>query len=164
MDVDCMLCCELYIVFKQVNYDYECFQYNIVVLVMMKMFNVLEGVKDVGVDVCCEGLGLLLCVLYLVVLYIMYVLWMELGYVGVYGDLFDVLWLQVDEGVLVQSEIEFVLQVNGKVCGSIVVFVDVDCVVIEVIVVKDEVVQKFVEGKLFKKIIVVLGCLVNVVV
>lgn len=95
--------------------------------------------------------------------HITHVLWTELGYAGVYGDLLDAPWPQVDEGALVQSEIELVLQVNGKVRGSIVVPADADRAAIEAIAAKDEAVQKFAEGKPPKKIIVVPGRLVNVV-
>lgn len=53
---------------------------------------------------------------------------------------------------------------NGKVCGVLKVVKDVSCDVIEVVVVVDEVFVKFSDGKLVKKIVVVLGCFVNIVV
>ncbi|CAJ0729412.1 MAG: leucine--tRNA ligase [Ralstonia sp.] len=162
-DADRALRRELYTVLKQANYDYERLQYNTVVSATMKMLNALEGAKDAGADARREGLGLLLRVLYPVVPHITHVLWTELGYAGVYGDLLDAPWPQVDEGALVQSEIELVLQVNGKVRGSIVVPADADRAAIEAIAAKDEAVQKFAEGKPPKKIIVVPGRLVNVV-
>lgn len=101
--------------------------------------------------------------LYPVVPHITHVLWQELGYAGAYGGLLDAPWPQVDEGALVQSEIELVLQVNGKVRGSIVVPADADRAAIEAIAAKDEAVHRFAEGKPPKKIIVVPGRLVNVV-
>lgn len=162
-DADRALRRELYTVLKQANYDYERLQYNTVVSATMKMLNALEGAKDAGADARREGLGLLLRVLYPVVPHITHVLWTELGYAGAYGDLLDAPWPQVDEGALVQSEIELVLQVNGKVRGSIVVPADADRAAIEAIAAKDEAVQKFAEGKPPKKIIVVPGRLVNVV-
>jgi leucyl-tRNA synthetase len=162
-DADRALRRELYTVLKQANYDYERLQYNTVVSATMKMLNALEGAKDAGADARREGLGILLRVLYPVVPHITHVLWTELGYAGAFGDLLDAPWPQVDEGALVQSEIELVLQVNGKVRGSIVVPADADRAAIEAIAAKDEAVQKFAEGKPPKKIIVVPGRLVNVV-
>ena len=162
-DADRALRRELYTVLKQANYDYERLQYNTVVSATMKMLNALEGAKDAGADARREGLGILLRVLYPVVPHITHVLWAELGYAGAYGDLLDAPWPQVDESALVQSEIELVLQVNGKVRGSIVVPADADRAAIEAIAAKDEAVQKFAEGKPPKKIIVVPGRLVNVV-
>lgn len=70
-----------------------------VVLVVMKMLNVIDGVKGVMFVVLCEMYGVLLCVLYLVVLYVMFELWKVFGYVDEFGLLFDVLWLKVDEVV-----------------------------------------------------------------
>lgn len=133
----------------------------------MKMFNMLEVVKFVvgvvGDVVIVECFLIFLCVLNLVVLYIIYVLWQQLGYVQVQGDIFDVVWLQVDVVVLEQSELKLVVQVNGKLCGEVIVLKDVDKVVIEVVVLVNEDVKKFLIGVL-KKVIVVLGKLVNIVV
>ena len=162
-DADRALRRELHTVLKQANYDYERLQYNTVVSATMKMLNALEGAKDAGVDARREGFGILLRVLYPVVPHITHVLWQELGYAGAYGSLLDAPWPQVDDGALVQSEIELVLQVNGKVRGSIVVPADADRAAIEAIAAKDEAVHRFAEGKPPKKIIVVPGRLVNVV-
>ncbi len=43
----------------------------------------------------------------------------ELGYADELGDLLDAAWPQVDPSALVQDEMELMLQINGKLRGSI---------------------------------------------
>ena len=73
-------------------------------------------------------------------------------------------WPEPLEAALVQDEVELVLQVNGKLRGSIRVKVGADRTAIEALAVASEVAQKFMEGKPAKKVIVVPGRLVNIVV
>ena len=63
-----------------------------------------------------------------------------------------------------QDEEELVLQVNGKLRGSIKVKVGADRTAIEALAVASEAAQKFMEGKPAKKVIVVPGRLVNIVI
>jgi leucyl-tRNA synthetase len=91
-------------------------------------------------------------------------LWQELGYANVYGSLLDAPWPKVDEAALEQSEIELVLQVNGKVRGSMIMAKDASREDIEKAAVAHEMFEKFSEGRTPKKVIVVPGRLVNVVV
>jgi leucyl-tRNA synthetase len=65
---------------------------------------------------------------------------------------------------LVQDEIELMLQVNGKLRGSITVAKDASKEAIEQLALANPNVQKFMEGKPAKKIVVVPGRLVNVVI
>lgn len=154
---------EIHGVLKQANYDYQRIQYNTVVSATMKMLNALEDAKNASPAARRECFGILLRVLYPVVPHITHGLWDALGYAAQYGDLLDAPWPQVDEGALVRSEIELVLQVNGKVRGSITVPADADRAAIEAAAAASETVAKFAEGKAPKKIVVVPGRLVNVV-
>jgi leucyl-tRNA synthetase len=70
----------------------------------------------------------------------------------------------VDEAALVQDEIELVLQVGGKTRGVIKVPAGADKATIEAVAAASAEVAKFADGKPPKKIIVVPGRLVNVVV
>ena len=70
----------------------------------------------------------------------------------------------VDEAALVQDEIELMLQINGKLRGSIKVPADASRGAIEGLAAASEEVARFSEGRLIKKIVVVPGRLVNVVV
>jgi leucyl-tRNA synthetase len=159
---------EIHMVLKQVDYDYQRMQYNTVVSGAMKMLNALEDFKaadEPGADaVLREGFGILLRVLYPVTPHVTQALWDELAYAKAQGELLDAPWPQVDESALKQDEIELVLQVNGKMRGSILVPAGADKAAIEKIALASEGFQKFAGGASPKKVIVVPGRLVNVVV
>jgi leucyl-tRNA synthetase len=143
-------------------------QYNTVVSGCMKMINALEDFKApdcAGAQVALiEGFGILLRCLYPATPHIAHTLWLELGYAGVLGDLLDVAWPKVDPTALVQDEIELMLQVNGKLRGSIVVSANADKATIEKAALANEMFQKIANGAAPKKVIVVPGRLVNLVV
>lgn len=159
---------EIHTVLKQVDYDYQRMQYNTVVSGAMKMLNALEDFKqfdDVGAQVAViEGFGILLRALYPATPHIAHALWSELGYAGALGDLLDAPWPQVDPGALKQDEIELVLQVNGKLRGSVTVPAGADKSAIEAAALASEAFQKAANGAAPKKVVVVPGRLVNVVV
>jgi leucyl-tRNA synthetase len=80
------------------------------------------------------------------------------------GDLLDAPWPQVDATALVQDEIELVLQINGKLRGSIVVAADADKATIEAAALASPVFINHSAGAKPKKVVVVAGRLVNVVI
>ncbi|WOB08045.1 leucine--tRNA ligase [Piscinibacter gummiphilus] len=155
---------EVHTVLKQISYDYERMQYNTVVSGAMKLLNALEGFKVGAPAVIREAFGILLRALYPACPHITWHLWQDLGYATVHGDLLDAPWPQVDEGALVQDEIELMLQVNGKLRGAIKVPAAADKAAIEATALANPDFIKFAEGKSPKKIIIVPGRLVNVVV
>ena len=155
---------EVHTVLRQISYDYERMQYNTVISGSMKLLNALEGFKGSAPAVLREAYGILLRVLYPACPHTAWKLWHELGYVAAHGDLLDAAWPKVDEAALVQSEIELMLQVNGKLRGSIRVAANASKHTIEVTAVKSPDFIKFANGKRAKKVIVVPGRLVNVVV
>jgi len=155
---------ELHKVLQQADYDLKRIQYNTVVSACMKMLNTLESAKlDDSAEasaVISEGFAIFLRLLNPVAPHITHVLWQELGYGG---DILDAAWPQVDPAALEQSEIEMMIQVNGKLRGSVKVAKGADKAAIEAAALAEESVQKFMEGPA-KKIIVVPGKLVNIVV
>jgi len=159
---------EIHTVLKQVEYDYQRMQYNTVVSGAMKMLNALEDFKamdDAGAQVALiEGFSILLRVLYPATPHVTHALWQELGYAAVLGDLLDTAWPKVDAAALVQDELELVLQVNGKLRGSVRVPASADKAAIEQAALASEDFQKFAPGAVAKKVIVVPGRLVNVVI
>ncbi|WJF89865.1 leucine--tRNA ligase [Paraburkholderia bonniea] len=155
---------EVYLVLKQADFDYQRLQYNTVVSATMKMLNALEAAKGAQPAVLRETYGVLLRVLYPVVPHATCQLWQELGYVEEFGPLLDAPWPQVDAQALEQAEIELVLQVNGRVRGALTLAKDASREVIEQAALAHEMCVKFSEGRAPKKIIVVPGRLVNVVV
>jgi len=159
---------EIHTVLKQVDYDYQRMQYNTVVSGAMKMINALEDFKatdSAGAQVALiEGFGILLRCLYPATPHIAHSLWQGLGYAGVLGDLLDTPWPQPDASALVQDEIELMLQVNGKLRGSIHVPAQADKAEIERIALASEAFTTHAAGAAPKRVIVVPGRLVNVVV
>ena len=159
---------EIHSVLKQVDYDYQRMQYNTVVSGAMKMINALEDFKALDSDgapvALIEGFGILLRCLYPATPHITHGLWSELGYAAHLGDLLDAPWPQVDPHALVQDEIELVLQVNGKLRGSIHVPATAEKAEIERIALASEAFALHSGGAHPKRVIVVPGRLVNVVV
>ncbi len=152
---------------QQVHFDYGRMQYNTVVSGAMKLLNALEGADGSAAGMPSalrEGFGILLRVLYPATPHITHALWTELGYAAEHGDLLDAPWPQVDAAALVQDTIELMLQVNGKLRGALHVPANADKAAIEAAALASADFAKFSEGKAAKKIIVVPGRLVNVVV
>ena len=159
---------DVHLTLKQVSYDYERMQYNTVVSGCMKLLNALEDFKTDGSPgdqaVLCEGTSVLLRMLYPACPHISAHLWAELGYAARTGELLDAAWPSVDESALLRDEIELMLQVNGKLRGSISVPATASKEDIEHAALASEAFQKQAQGAAPKKVIVVPGRLVNIVV
>jgi len=131
------------------------------------MLNALEAVPADAAGagaLAREGLSILLRVLYPVVPHVTWSLWSEVGYATAHGDLLDAPWPKVDPAALAQDEIELVLQVNGKLRGKLKVPADADAGSIEAAARGSAEVAKHAGSAPVKKVIVVPGRLVNVVV
>jgi leucyl-tRNA synthetase len=159
---------EMHLVLKQVSYDYERMQYNTVVSGCMKLLNALEDHKWDGSEgdnaVLCEGVSLLLRMLYPACPHITDQLWQELGYAKTVGGLLDAPWPEVDAAALERDEIELMLQINGKLRGAIQVPMNAAKEDIEKAALATEAFIKQANGAAPKKVIVVPGRLVNIVV
>ncbi len=158
---------EIHLTLKQANYDYERIQYNTVVSAGMKMLNALEAAPADGAGAAAlarEGASILVRILYPVVPHIGCAIWDRLGFAAAHGPLLDAPWPQVDHAALEQDEIELVLQVNGKLRGKLLVPATADRAAIEAIARASADVEKHAAGAPVKKIVVVPGRLVNVVV
>jgi leucyl-tRNA synthetase len=159
---------EIYTVFKQIDYDYQRMQYNTVASGAMKLLNALEAHEPDGsaADAAAlrEGFSILLRTLYPATPHICHTLWADLGYAGAQGEMLDAPWPVVDEAALMQDEIELMLQINGKLRGSLVVSATATKDAIEKAALASDVFIKLADGAAPKKVVVVPGRLVNVVV
>jgi leucyl-tRNA synthetase len=159
---------DVHVLLRQISHDYDRLQYNTVISGAMKLLNALEAAKltatPADTAVLREGMGILLRTLYPAAPHITHALWGELGFEASLGGLLDAPWPEVDGAALAQTEIELMLQVNGKLRGSIRVPADAGKHAIEAAALKSPEFIKFAEGKRPKKVIVVPGRLVNVVV
>jgi leucyl-tRNA synthetase len=158
---------EIHAVLRQIQYDYERLQYNTVVSGAMKLLNALEahaGGATPNLAVVAEGLEILVGVLYPVCPHTAWVLWQELGFEAARGSLLDAPWPEVDIEALAAADLELVLQVNGKTRGTMRVAADTEKPAIEAAALASPEVRRFVEGHTVKRVVVVPGRLVNVVV
>jgi leucyl-tRNA synthetase len=159
---------EVHLLLRQIGIDYERLQYNTVASGAMKLLNALEGHAHDGSPASAaalrEGLSVLLRVLYPACPHISWALWRELGYDREVGELLDAPWPAVDERALEQDEIELVLQVNGKLRGSIVVPAGADDKQIEMTAIASPEFAKFAGGRSPRFVKIVKGRLVNLVV
>ncbi|MCY1203051.1 Leucine--tRNA ligase [compost metagenome] len=159
---------EVHTVLRQIDYDYQRMQYNTVVSGAMKLLNALEGFKSDGsagdAAAAREGFGILLRCLYPATPHIAHQLWQQLGYDKASGDLLDAPWPVVDVAALAQDEVELMLQVNGKLRGKLLVPAGASKDEIERLALACDDFVNFAEGAPAKRVIVVPGRLVNVVI
>ena len=138
--------------------------FNTAIAAVMELINALSKFEDgsaQGRAVVQEALEAVTLLLAPIVPHIAHALWQQLGHSG---SVAEASWPQVDADALVQSEIELVVQVNGKLRGRIKVPVEADNATVETLAKADENVQRFIEGKPIRKLIVVPKKLVNIVV
>jgi len=155
---------EVHSVLKQANYDIGRRQFNTVASAAMKILNALERApaNDPARNaVLHEGLGILLRLLSPIAPHVTHQLWRELEFGE---DVLAAAWPEPDAAALIEDEVELVVQVNGKKRGDVRVPRDADKNTIEQIVLALPFVQKAIAGLSVKKIIIVPGRLVNVVV
>ena len=159
---------EMHLLLRQISSDFDRLQYNTVISGAMKMLNAIEDAKltDAPADaaVLQEALSVLLRALYPAAPHITHALWAELGFAARHGDIVSAPWPEVDDNALVQDQIELMLQVAGKLRGSIRVPAGADRTVIEAAALASPDFLRFAEGKSAKKVVIVPGRLVNVVV
>ncbi|TVQ86928.1 MAG: leucine--tRNA ligase [Chromatiaceae bacterium] len=154
---------ELHGVLKKALFDYERQQFNTVVSACMSMVNVLyrlEADYPGNAALMAEGIGLVLRLLAPIAPHVTHHLWRELGYGE---DILQAGWPAVDPAALQQEHIEYVVQVNGKVRGKVEVPAGAARDAIEASALANANVQRFLEGKTPRKVIVVPGKLVNLV-
>ena len=108
-----------------------------------------------------EGIGIILRLLSPIAPHVTHSLWRELG-LG--DDIQQAGWPQVDESALVSASITYVVQVNGKMRGRITVAANAADEDIRAAVLAEPNVQRFMGDKQLRKMIIVPGRLVNVVV
>ncbi|MDQ7075227.1 MAG: leucine--tRNA ligase [Gammaproteobacteria bacterium] len=96
-----------------------------------------------------------------IVPHICHELWQQLGHSG---SIATAAWPSVDESALQQVSMSMVVQVNGKLRSKISLPLDADKALCEQVALADENVQRFTADKTVRKVIVVPGRLINIVV
>jgi len=160
---------EIHLSLKQATYDIQRMQFNTVASAAMKIYNALSELardpaapgREGHAQVLHEGLSILLRVMSPITPHIAHALWKELGFET---DPLMANWPEVDESALETDEIELVLQVNGKLRGHIRAPKSADRAAIERLALENDAVRRHTNGQPPKKVVVVPGRLVNVVV
>jgi len=150
---------EIHSVLKQANYDLAKHQFNTVASAAMKILNALERFAGGRTKITEEGLSILLRLLSPITPHICHHLWRELGFGE---DVMRAAWPEPDALALQLEEIEYVVQVNGKTRGSVRLPKAADRQQIEGSAAQS--MQKYVAGQTIKKVIIVPGRLINIVV
>jgi leucyl-tRNA synthetase len=151
---------------KKVSDDYGRRQtFNTAIAAVMELINEVSRHADrssaQGLAVEREALSTAVLVLAPCVPHISHTLWNSFGNEG---SVMNASWPQVDEDALIQDSIQYVVQVNGKLRGKVDVAADASKDEVESAAMADENVQRFTAGLTIRKVIVVPGKLVNVVV
>jgi leucyl-tRNA synthetase len=139
------------------------YTFNTAIATCMELLNTLSRAEDTPQTraILQEGLEAVVLMLSPIVPHITQTLWEVLGHSGL---ILHATWPQLDQNALTRDEVELVVQVNGKLRGHINVAIDADQQTIETATLNVQNVQRFIEGKAIKKIIIVPNKLVNVVV
>ncbi len=140
------------------------YTFNTAIAATMELMNSLARFEDRGEAaraVSQEVLESVVVMLSPIVPHVAQVMWQSLGQQGL---VVDASWPTVDESALVEEEVEMVVQVRGKLRGRIRVAADASKDVIEAAALAEPNVQRFVADHTIRKVVVVPGRLVNIVV
>jgi leucyl-tRNA synthetase len=138
--------------------------FNTAIAAVMELLNAVQRFSDTsaqGRAVRQEALEIAVLVLSPIIPHVCHALWQGLGR---QTALIDERWPAADPGALTQDTHEIVVQVNGKLRGQVTVPVDSDEAAVRAAALADERVRKFIADKPVRRVIVVPGKLVNVVI
>ncbi|MFZ1528898.1 MAG: class I tRNA ligase family protein, partial [Ferruginibacter sp.] len=141
---------------KKIDSDTEQFSYNTAVSAFMVCLNELADAKCHKKEV----LEKLLIILSPYAPHITEELWNALGNTG---SVLDAAYPKLEEKYLVESEKEYPISINGKMRTTLNISLSASEEEVKAMVLKNDIVQKWLEGKEPKKIIFVKGKMVNVV-
>ncbi len=139
------------------------FHFNTAIAACMELVNAISGfaAKDEHPGVLREAIESLVRLLSPFVPHICSELWECLGHEG---SLEAAGWPECDASALVEDEVLIVVQVNGKVRGKVTVAAGAAEDDVRKAALEDSNVSRFIEGQTVRKVIVIPGRLVNVVV
>ncbi|MFH7026323.1 MAG: leucine--tRNA ligase [Heteroscytonema crispum UTEX LB 1556] len=152
----------IHIAIKEVTEDVEGeYQFNTAISELMKLSNALADANCKDSPIYVEGIRTLVMLLAPFAPHIADELWHQLGSTE---SVHTQTWLKFDESALIADEITLVIQINGKKRADLQVPAQADKAELEKFARESEAVQRHLEGKEIKKVIVVAGKLVNFVV
>ena len=140
------------------------YTFNTAIAAVMELLNAVgkyevRGAQDRALNQ--EVLEAVVLILSPIVPHICHVLWQELGNTTA---IVDERWLTADPRARMAESVQIVVQVNGKLRARLKVATDISEDALREVVLLDANVKRFVDGRKIRKLIVVPGKLVNVVV
>jgi leucyl-tRNA synthetase len=142
--------------------------FNTAIAATMELLNTVTKFKDasgesnsVDGQVIQEALEVIVLVLAPIVPHFSHALWQHLGHTGA---VIDADWPKVDATALTQDTVLIVVQVNGKLRAKLEVDKNIGKTELEALALTDEAVVRFTETGTIRKVIIVPGKLVNIVV
>jgi leucyl-tRNA synthetase len=149
---------------RRVTHDFDTFEFNTIVSSLMELLNDMYKAREqgaAGTSEWNEALDIYLCMLAPVAPHISEELWSHLGKrYSIHAQS----WPAVDEAAASEEEITLVLQINGKVRDRIQVPVTITPDQAQEFALSSPAVQKHLAGQTPRKVILVPGKLVNIVI
>jgi len=149
---------------SQVTHDFETFEFNTIISALMELLNEMYKAREngaSGTEAWDEAQDIYLRMLAPVSPHVAEELWASLGKPY---SIHTQPWPTVDEAAAAEDQITLVVQVNGKVRDRISVAVDISEEKAKQLALSSEAVAKYLQGKDPRKVILVPGKLVNIVV
>ena len=149
---------------RQVTNDYLAFEFNTVISALMELYNEMAKARDLGAagsPAWDEALDVYLRMMAPSTPHVAEELWARLGKPY---SIHNQPWPEVDEEAAHEEEITLVVQVNGKVRDRITVPADIDEAQAKSLALSSEAVKRYLDGKTPRKVILVPGKLVNIVI
>ena len=147
----------------QITHDFESFEFNTIISGLMELLNEMVRARDAGAEGSREwdeALDYYLRMMAPVAPHIAEELWERLGKPY---SIHTQSWPELDEEATRLDEITLVVQVNGKVRDRLVVPVDISDDEIRELALNSEGVNRHLAGALIKKVIIIPGRLINIV-
>ncbi|MDX1657383.1 MAG: leucine--tRNA ligase [Nitriliruptorales bacterium] len=143
--------------------DFDAFKYNTAIAKMMTLTNELQEARRSGVGgrVVEDAIATLLQLLAPICPFITEELWTRLGRDG---SVHETRWPQADPEMLVEENVELVVQVNGKVRGTVTVAAGADAAAMEAAARSEDNVARYLDDAEVAKVVTVPDRLVNFVV
>jgi leucyl-tRNA synthetase len=140
------------------------YKYNTAIAGIMELLNTLNKYKPVSPECDIlkqEAFEAIVKLLSPITPHICHALWQKLGRENalIYAS-----WPNFDESILKRKEIEIIIQINGKLRGKLNIDAESKQEDLEKMVMSNDKIIKFLDGKSVKKFIYVKGKLINVVI
>jgi leucyl-tRNA synthetase len=149
---------------RRVTHDFENFEFNTIVSGLMELLNEMYKAREqgaTGTPEWAEAQDIYLRMMAPVTPHVAEELW---AYLGKPYSIHEQPWPAVDEDAAAEEEITLVLQINGKVRDRIQVPVNITAEDAQAFALENATVQKYLGGKAPRKVILVPGRLVNIVI